>query len=220
MEDVHRKFNTEYTKKLVQHKNVFYELQKAWGPGWASACGGYLFDGKTYEYDVESYEKQELLFQKAKHATHALEVGSYVGHSLLIMLLANPELRITSIDIDNKFTGPAVKLLNERFGNRVRFIHAHSEVGLSKLLEEGAKFDFFHLDGDHTEQLIIREYEFCRKMNACHPRMKILFDDEIALRGFSTYLTQFRRNVVMQLPNCSWSNVYFEFDEGEINRKY
>tara|TARA_Y100000816_G_scaffold168441_1_gene120763 strand:- start:230 stop:892 length:663 start_codon:yes stop_codon:yes gene_type:complete len=219
MDEIHAKHNTEYTSQLVKYQHLFHDLQKAWGPGWDGTCGGYLFDGKTYTYDSKSYEKQELLFQKAKKATHALEVGSYVGHSLLIMLLANPKLKITSIDIDNKYTGPAVDLLNKEFGNRIRFIHAHSELGLQQLLDEGAKFDLFHLDGDHTEDLIIREYGFCSKMNADHPRLKIIFDDEIAMRGFARYLTEYRKNVIMELPNCDWSNIYLEFDEGEIHRK-
>ncbi len=219
MDEIHAKHNTEYTRQLVKYQHLFYDLQKAWGPGWDGTCGGYLFDGKTYTYDYKSYEKQELLFQKAKLASHVLEVGSYVGHSLLIMLLSNPKLKITCIDIDNKYTGPAVKLLNKEFGDRIRFIHAHSEVGLQKLMDEGAKFDLFHLDGDHCEDLIIREYGCCSRMNANHPRMKIVFDDEIAMRGFSCYLREYRKNVKIEIPNCDWSNVYMEFDEGEIKRK-
>lgn len=218
MEEIHAKYNTEYTRLLVEHSHVFYDLQKAWGPSWDGGCGGYLFDGKTYTYDDTSYEKQELLFRRAKEATHVLEVGSYVGHSLFIMLIANKDLKITSIDIDDAYTGPAVKYLNKHFGDRIRFIHAHSEVGLKQLVDEGAKFDLFHLDGDHSEDLVIREYGMCSKMNSNHPRFKILFDDEISIRGFVTYLAYYRKNVVIEMPNSEWSNVYMEFDEGEVKR--
>lgn len=218
MEEINTKYNTEYTNRLVAYKHVFHELQDAWGPSWDGLCGGYLFDGRGYVYDATSYEKQELLFKKAKEAKTVLEVGSYVGHSLFIMLLANPQLTITSIDISDKYTGPAVKVLNKHFGNRVRFIHADSLTGLKQLHEEGAKFDLFHLDGDHTESLIIQEYGMCSPMSTTFPRVKFVFDDEISLRGFSSYLTQFRANVKLEIPNCQWSNLYIEFDEPEIRR--
>ena len=174
MEEINQKYNTEYTNRLVEHKAIFHELYDAWGPSWAGNCGGYLFDGRTYVYDHTSYEKQELLYEKAKHATSVLEVGSYVGHSLFIMLLANPTLKITSIDICDEYTGPAIRVLNKHFNNCIRFIHADS----------------------------------------------IVFDDEISLRGFSSYLQGYRKNVKVELPNCGWSNIYIEFDEPEIKRTF
>ena len=219
-DDINAMFNTEYTNKLVEYKHLFYELQKAWGQTWDGLCGGYLFNGRAYVYDHESYEKQELLFQKAKLANTVCEVGSYVGHSLFIMLLANPDLQITSIDIANKYTGPAVELLNKHFHNRIRFIHADSLTGLQMLTDEGKKFDLFHLDGDHTESLIISEYGMCSRMSSSFPRVKIVFDDEISLRGFTQYLINFRANLKLEIPNCEWSNIYIEFDEPEIRRNH
>ena len=138
--------NTEYTNKLLAHKHIFYELQQAWGPTWDGLCGGYLFNGREYKLDMESYEKQELLYAKAKMAKRVLEVGSYVGHSLFIMLLANPDLEITSIDISDQYTGPAVKVLEKYFGPKIRFLHTDSITGLNKLKDEGEKFDLFHLE--------------------------------------------------------------------------
>ncbi len=218
MEEINQKYNTEYTNRLVEHKHIFHELQNAWGPGWDGTCGGYLFDGRSYVYDHTSYEKQELLYDKAKRASSVLEVGSYVGHSLFIMLLANPTLNITSIDISDKYVGPALRVLNKHFNNRVRFIHADSLTGLKQLENEGAKFDLFHLDGEHSEELIIQEYGFCSRMSSLYPRVKIVFDDEISLRGFSGYLQGWRKNVKVELPNCGWSNIYIEFDEPEVKR--
>lgn len=215
-----KKYNTEYTNKLRIHKHLFHDLRKAWGPNWDGLCGGYLFNGRDYTYDEESYPKQELLFRKAKKANRILEVGSYVGHSLLIMLLANPDAEIVSIDIANKYTGPAVAMLNSYFGDRIRFIHADSITGLHQLMKEEQQFDLFHLDGDHNEELIIQEYGCCSKMSSCFPRVKILFDDEISMRGFEQYLVNYRANLVLEIPNCEWSNVYIEFDEPEIQRRH
>ena len=139
--------NTEYTRRLLANKQVFYDLQKAWGPSWHGLCGGYLFTGREYELDTTSYEKQELLYAKAKTAKRVLEVGSYVGHSLFIMLLANPNLEITSIDIDDKYTGPAVKVLENILA--LLFVFIQIVLLVVKMIDDGEKFDFFHLDGDH-----------------------------------------------------------------------
>ena len=212
--------NTEYTRRLLANKQVFYDLQKAWGPTWHGLCGGYLFTGREYKLDTTSYEKQELLYAKAKTAKRVLEVGSYVGHSLFIMLLANPNLEITSIDIDDKYTGPAVKVLEKHFGTSIRFLHTDSLTGCKQLIDEGEKFDLFHLDGDHNEDLIIQEYGRCSKLSSCYPKVKILFDDEMSMRGFSHYLLFNRSNVKIEMPNCSWSNMYIEFDEPEVKREH
>ena len=213
-------YNTEYTNKLLQHKHIFYELQEAWGPEWDGNCGGYLFNGRSYTYDTQSYPKQELLFEKAKKAKKVCEVGSYVGHSLFIMLLANPDLEIVSIDISDKYTGPAVEVLNKHFGNRIRFIHADSITGLKQLEQEGEEFDLFHLDGEHTEELVIQEYGRCSNLSACYPTVKIVFDDEICMRGFQIYLLHHRSNITLTNPNCDWANIYMEFDEPEIRREH
>lgn len=217
-ERINQLYNTEYTNQLLKHQHIFYELQEAWGPEWDGQCGGYLFNGRSYTYDEDSYPKQELLYKKAKQANNICEVGSYVGHSLFIMLMANPECKIVSIDISNKFTGPAVEVLNRHFGDRVRFIHADSVTGLKQLQEEGAEFDLFHLDGDHDENLIIQEYGKCSAMSSCYPTVKIVFDDEVCMRGFQNYLQTHRANLTLIIPNCTWSNVYMEFDEPEIRR--
>jgi len=219
-DELDAKYNTEYTNKLRIHQHLFYDLQKAWGPGWDGLCGGYLFNGREYVYDHESYHKQELLYEKAKKAKRVCEVGSYVGHSLFIMLLANPTLEIVSIDIENKYTEPAVRVLNNYFGDRIRFIHADSLTGLQQLIDEKQQFDLFHLDGDHTESLIIQEYGRCSMMSSCFPRVKILFDDEICMRGFTQYLLGYRANLKLEIPNCEWSNIYIEFDEPEIRREH
>ena len=219
-DEIDLKYNTEYTNKLRIHQHIFYKLQEAWGPTWDGLCGGYLFNGRAYEYDHESYAKQELLYEKAKKAKRVCEVGSYVGHSLFIMLLANPTLQIVSIDISDKYTGPAVKVLNDYFGDRIRFIHADSLTGLQQLIDEKQQFDLFHLDGDHSESLIIQEYGRCSMMSSCFPRVKILFDDEICMRGFAQYLIGYRANLKLEIPNCEWSNIYIEFDEPEIRREH
>ena len=116
-EALNAKYNTEFTNKLLKHKNIFYEIYSACGNKFHNGCGSYLFDGQTYKYCDLMYDKQELLFNSVKDVKNVLEIGTYMGHSLLIMLLSNPELKITCIDISDKYTGPAVTILNKYFNN-------------------------------------------------------------------------------------------------------
>ena len=104
--------NTEFTNRLAQNKHIFYEIYEACNSTFWKGCGSYLFDGQEYKYCDIMYEKQELLYNLVKSATNVLEIGTYMGHSLLIMLLSNPNLKITCLDIDDKYTRHAVNILN------------------------------------------------------------------------------------------------------------
>jgi SAM-dependent methyltransferase len=95
IEKINNKYNTEFTNKLFENKQIFYEIYKACNYTFCKGCESYLFDGQTYEYCDLMYEKQEILFNSVKNSKNVLEIGTYMGHSLLIMLLSNPELKIS-----------------------------------------------------------------------------------------------------------------------------
>ena len=58
--------------------------------------------------------KQLLLYNLAKKHKTVLEVGVYMGHSILIMLASNPKLSIYGIDIDRKFALPSINYLKKK----------------------------------------------------------------------------------------------------------
>jgi len=160
-EQINQKYNTEYTNQLLKHKHIFYEILEACGNKFWTGCGSYLFDGQTYNYCELMYEKQELLFNSVKTSENVLEIGTYMGHSLLIMLLSNPQLKITCIDINDRFTLPAVNILNKYFNNVITFIHSDSLTALKKINQN---FDFFHIDGYHENNYISNEFLFILKL--------------------------------------------------------
>ena len=41
-----------------------------------------------------------------------------MGHSLLIMLMSNPKVQITTIDIDDKYALPSINYLKKYFQNQ------------------------------------------------------------------------------------------------------
>jgi hypothetical protein len=207
-EQINNKYNTEFTNKLLEHKNIFYEIYEACGNKFCKGSGSYLFDGQTYNYCDLMYEKQELLFNRVKNVKHVLEIGTYMGHSLLIMLLSNPQLQITCVDISDEFTLPAINVLNKYFNNAIYFIHSDSLSALKKIEN---KFDFFHIDGEHDNDYISTEFCLIQKLNSRPDNiLRVLFDDQECLPKLQNHIYN-QYNVINQIiPNCVWNNVYFE----------
>lgn len=208
MEEINKKYNTEFTNNLLKYKHIFNEIYEACNHTFIRGCGSYLFDGQTYEYCNLMYEKQELLYTSVKHAKNVLEIGTYMGHSILIMLMSNPTLKITCIDISNKFTQPAVNILNKYFNNAITFIHNDSLTALKKLNQT---FDFFHIDGKHDNNYITEEFKLIEKLNNTNNNvLKVIFDDQVFLVKLQCEIFQ-KYNVISNIiPACKWNNVYFE----------
>jgi len=207
-EQINNKFNTEFTNKLLKNQNIFYEIYEACGNKFIKGGGSYLFDGQTYSYCDLMYEKQELLYNSVKKMKNILEIGTYMGHSLLIMLLSNPQLQITCIDISDEFTLPAINVLNKHFNNAINFIHNDS---LSALKNIENKFDFFHIDGYHENDYITNEFNLIRELNNSSDNiLRIIFDDQECLQYLQNYINTNYNVIKKIIPNCEWNNVYFE----------
>jgi len=116
-------YNNEFSQKLLSFENYFTDIYKVCKNSFEIGCGSYLFDGQNYKYQIETYQKQKLLYEKSKNKENILEIGTYMGHSLLIILMANPVAKITSIDIDDKYSLPVIKYLQKEFPNsKINFL--------------------------------------------------------------------------------------------------
>ncbi len=158
--------------KIKYHFNKIYLLNnKRYNPG----CGSYLFNGAKYEYQKSMFGKQSLLYNLSKNSSHILEIGVYMGHSMLIMLLANPKMNITCIDIDPKYSVPSVNYLKNKFPKaKINLIINDSVKALKKI---NKKFDIIHIDGDHTMEKIYKEILLSLDKSNKHNEIQLLFDD-------------------------------------------
>jgi hypothetical protein len=207
-EDLNNRYNTEYTNRLLQHRHIFYEIYQACGYKFWKGCGSYLFDGQNYQYQEATYPKQELLYNSVKNVSTVLEIGTYMGHSLLIMLLANPNLKITCIDISEEYTLPSVTVLNKYFNNAITFIKNDS---ISFLQSTDQKFDFFHVDGHHENEYIRNEFNLIKTKNSRSDNiLQIIFDDKDCLVPLQKDLMNNYNVLNRNAPGCLWSNVLFE----------
>ena len=170
-------------------------------------CGSYLFNGYKYIYDESMYEKQKLLFELCKTNKKILEIGSYMGHSILIMLLSNPKIHITAIDINDYYSKPSLDYLQKKFpDSKINFIKSDSIKALSRLKE---KFDLFHVDGTHEHEMISKEFQFLlnlRKKN----KVKILFDDAWSMPYLKKNILKSFKILKNITPNSYAANFYVE----------
>jgi predicted O-methyltransferase YrrM len=83
-----------------------------------------------------------------KNIKNVLEVGFNSGFSALLMLLTNPYLYITCIDLgDHTYTLPCYQKIKETFGERIHIILGDSTKTLSSIQGE---YDLIHIDGGHS----------------------------------------------------------------------
>ena len=135
-----------------------------------------------------------------------LEIGTYMGHSLLIMLLANPKLEITCIDIDPTYTKPSVNVLEKYFNINIKFLEGNS-LDVLKLLNDN--FDFFHIDGTHQIEFVKKEFDFCTKL-ATSNTINVVFDDYNTVSEMGKLLNEKYQIVEYDIPNCEWNNAYYK----------
>jgi Methyltransferase domain len=112
-------------------------------------CGNVWFHNIADPHFLELVPKQVNLFEAARHASKALEIGFNAGHSTAILLLGNPRLSIRAFDTcQMAYTRPCLDFLNEVFGDRITLVAGPSQVTVPADGEEG--YDLVHIDGDHT----------------------------------------------------------------------
>lgn len=107
-----------------------------------------------------------------------LEIGFNSGFSALLMLISNPNMKITCIDIaEHEYTIPCFIKLRETFGDRINILIGDSAQALQTLIN---KYDLIHIDGGHTinvaEKDIINSYKLSK-----HGTIMIMDDYDFTL---------------------------------------
>lgn len=201
------RYDNEFSQVLLSAEHHFYNLHKAHNESWHMGWGAYLFDGRTYEYCIDMYDKQKLLYEVAKNNKSVLEIGTYVGHSLLLMLLANPKLRATCIDISDEFAGPSVEYLRKSFPEAdIEFIHKSSLDALPLI---NKKYDMFHIDGTHKNKIITIEFHQCIEKRSSNI-VDVVFDDIYSCQKLLDQIKENMNVLESSIPGCVFSNGYFK----------
>jgi hypothetical protein len=131
-----------------------------------------------------------------------------MGHSILIMLLANPKIKITAIDIDKTFAVPSINYLKDEFPNaQINFIHGDS-LNVLKILKK--KFALFHIDGSHDNSIVTKEFCLCLNLRRDVNKYRILFDDIDSCAYLQkNILSSFNISTYIS-PKCDNKNTFIE----------
>ena len=131
--------------------------------------------GKTDNYNESFKIKQQNLVElnSRNYIKNVLEIGFNSGFSALLILLSNPNIKLTCVDIGfHKYTIPCFLKIKELFPNRINLIINDSTIALQLLNE---KFDLIHIDGCHLTS--IAENDIVNSYNLSHNNTILLFDD-------------------------------------------
>ena len=206
-------FNNKFTHILIESENHFNNLLKVCSNEFEKNTGSYLIDGKKYEYYIDNYTKQKFLFDHIakKENKHVLEIGTYMGHSMLIMLLANNSLSATCIDIEDKYSKPAIDYLSKSFPNSKLELIKGDSLKVLKTLKK--KYDFFLIDGTHRNTQVTREFNYCINNLLNKNKIDFILDDVIHAEPlkkniFSSFLIK-KSKLISDVPN---GNLYFQLE--------
>lgn len=113
--------------------------------------GNIFMKHHTTNYSDEFIYKQKNISNLVlnKNMKNILEIGFNAGFSTLLMLISNPNIHITCVDLnDHKYTIPCYMKIQSIFGNRITFISGNSVYVLPNLKN---KYDLIHIDGGHDD---------------------------------------------------------------------
>lgn len=196
----------ELSSKLIESEKIFHDILNICDNIFDLGTGSYLFDGQKYEYYEGMFEKQLLLYDKSKEINRVLEIGTYMSHSLLIMLLANPKIEITCIDISDKYALPTTEYLKKKLNANITFIKGNSLEVLPNLV---SKFDLFHIDGAHNINFVKKEFDLCKNLSSSN-EMKVIFDDYDSISQIKSIISSNHEILEQITPNCNWRNSYLK----------
>jgi predicted O-methyltransferase YrrM len=100
-----------------------------------------------------------------KNIKNVMEIGFNSGFSTLLMLLTNPNMRITCFDLgEHKYTLPCYEKIKETFGDRIEIIIGDSMKTLQDVTDV---YDLIHIDGGHSTEIaesdITNSYRISKK---------------------------------------------------------
>lgn len=121
------------------------------------------YKSSTYYYD-RFVAKQYNIYtvSKEKKNNKALEIGFNSGFSALLILLSNPKVKLTCVDINyHKYTVPCYNTLKAIFGDRINLLIGDSNSVVPTLKE---KYDLIHIDGSHEISIAEKDIINCEPL--------------------------------------------------------
>ena len=108
-----------------------------------------------------------------KNLKNVMEIGFNSGFSTLLMLISNPEIKITCFDLgEHKYTLPCYEKIKNLFDDRIEIIIGDSMKTLP-LVDE--KYDLIHIDGGHSKE--VAESDILQSYRLSKDKTILIMDD-------------------------------------------
>lgn len=150
---------------MCRRSEQYHELVAAGQPfmeNFKELCSSKIFSHDWFTNKAWAWHK--LLEPYSGRPTNVLELGVFEGRSVMFILEALPQSRVTALDhfvIKKGWTSSqnitlemdseeAFRRNIEHYGERVRTIVSKSWNGLTQLIEEQARYDIIFIDASHT----------------------------------------------------------------------
>lgn len=171
--------NEKYSPKFLQ---ILDELNRA-----VSASGAKLEGNLFYFHGEAGYlgsppnpgriHKRRNFFRALRFKKSMLEIGFNGGHSALLALSANKNLKFVGVDICiNKYAERCSEIIKSHFGDRFEFRKGDSRDVVPQLATHSdTRFDLLHVDGGHGTEVCRTDISNCIRVAA--PRAHLLLDD-------------------------------------------
>ena len=110
---------------------------------------------------------------KQPNVKNVLNIGFNSGNSTLLMLLSNPSITITCVDIKSHvYVDSCFNIINNLFKNRIKFLCGNS-IDILKNLDDN--FDLIHIDGCNNTSVVKLDIENSIKL--ANPNCIFIIDD-------------------------------------------
>jgi hypothetical protein len=169
--------------------------------------------------------KREILRRSVIGAACGIEIGFNAGHSAVIMLDANKELRLVAVDIgSHSYAAPCAQVVEQLYPGRMQVRWGPSNVILPKLdRQQISEFDFVHIDGGHEIVTALADFKwFIREA-----RLGCILIVDDAYAASINWMVKWARegalldNLFVGLPGSGENSVFIKrrnLREGEIEK--
>jgi predicted O-methyltransferase YrrM len=129
----------------------------------------------------DNIDKIKNLQYLCKNKKKIVEIGVNACHSLLLMLLINPEAEYLLFDLNcHKYTEPAFNYIKSQFpSTKINIIFGDSTKTMHKFIVDNQtelhSYDLIHIDGGHTIDIFSRDYNNSKQLSVNNGI--VVFDD-------------------------------------------
>jgi len=156
---------------------------------------GTVLEEKTKPVKERSWKRQYLR-EAVAGCKQGLEIGFNAGHSSAIILMANDQIILNSIDICRyKYTVNTARFMYKYWKGRFGFYAGSSQAVIKKY--DFPNLDFIHVDGGHGVADFYFDIDFCERN--LKPGGKVVIDDAY-LPDYMKYIGYKLQQKVFALP--------------------